>query len=68
MNKALAEFSTEALEAELIRRYRQLSMDDKSVRSSRVTEHLTTAIAQRRAGEALRPGWRARLNAELRGQ
>lgn len=55
----------EKLEAELLRRYKGWAAKSKDTFALHVVEYLTSAMAQRREGAALRPGWRTRFELQI---
>lgn len=59
---------TEALEAELIRRYRKIAGDERTTRNDKLVEWLEQVIAMRRLGRSLIGRWRANLSQEIRTQ
>lgn len=58
----------EALEAELIRRYRKVAGEERTTRNDKLVEWLEQVIAMRRLGKALVGRWRADLSQEIRTQ
>lgn len=59
---------TEALEAELIRRYRKFAGEERTTRNDKLVEWIEQVIAMRRLGRALVGRWRADLSQEIRTQ
>lgn len=62
----LKKVSTEKMEAELLRRYKGWAAESKTSFTLHVVEYITSAMAQRRAGEPLRPGWRTRFELQIK--